>query len=269
MCLAVFAVNALRDWPLVIVANRDEYHERPTAPLDVWSDHSNILAGRDLRAFGTWLGVNRQGRIGLLTNVREPGKNNPDAVSRGQIIEQYLEGQNSADSYLAALAAENDRYNGFNLLLFEKEYAWFMSNRGQGQDQTSAFTKLNRGVFGLSNASLDTSWPKLTRTREAVKKSLLRSDAPSVEALFDIFADQTRAPDEDLPRTGLPLEREQSLSSPFIVDPVYGTRSTSILLKDHLGQIQFLERSFSPQGVLFGQKSWSLDTGNGTIQYNP
>lgn len=269
MCLAVFAVNALKDWPLVIVANRDEYHERPTAPLDVWSDHSNILAGRDLRASGTWLGVNRQGRIGLLTNVREPGKNNPDAVSRGQIIERYLEGQDAADAYLSTLATENDRYNGFNLLLFEHESAWFMSNREHHRDHAVPFTKLSRGVFGLSNASLDTSWPKLTRTRKAVKKSLHCATSPSIEVLFDIFADQTRASDEDLPRTGLPLEREQSLSSPFIVDPVYGTRSTSILLKDHFGHIQFLERSFNPQGELFEQKSWRLDTGNGTIQYNP
>jgi uncharacterized protein with NRDE domain len=269
MCLAVFAVNALANWPLVIVANRDEYHERPTATLDVWSDRSAILAGRDLRACGTWLGVNRQGRIGLLTNVREPGKNNPSAVSRGQIIENYLVGDDTADLYLAGLASEQNLYNGFNLLLFEQEHAWFMSNRGHLDDQQSLFTKLNGGVFGLSNASLDTSWPKLTRTREAVKNTLLSSTSPSVDALFDIFADQTRAPDDALPKTGLSLEKEQALSSPFIVDPVYGTRSTSILLKDHVGQIQFLERSFTPQGELFVQKSWKLDTGNGTIQYNP
>lgn len=263
MCLAVIAVNALTDWPLIILANRDEFHERPTESLGVWPDAQHILAGRDLRACGTWLGVSGKGNIGLLTNVREPGKNNPEASSRGQLVENYLRGHCSANEYLMSLQAQPGRYNGFNLLLADQAGIWFTSNRSSHQTQPLA-----DGIYGLSNASLDTPWPKLTRTREAVRTSLLNKNAPDKEQLLDIFLDRQTALQDQLPQTGLSAERERLLSSPFILDERYGTRCTSLILRHISGHIEFYERSFSSQGQMTGQKAWIIDTTTGAIQYN-
>lgn len=265
MCLAVIAVDWMEDWPLILVANRDEFHERPTTPLGPWLDKDGaILAGRDLRASGTWLGTNMHGRVALLTNFREPGRNNPEAVSRGQLVEQYLTESKSTQSYIQSVHKGMQDYNGFNLILSDNNQVWFMSNRGlSAEDAASESDEPNAplpaGVYGLSNASLDTPWPKLTRSRDSVRTHLDTKDAPSAEVLFEIFADRTQPSDAELPRTGLPLDRERLLSSPFIVDPVYGTRSTSIVLKHRSGRLRFCERSFNMKGQLFDQQDWSID----------
>lgn len=287
MCLAIFAVESLPDWPLIIVANRDEFHERPTASLDVWSDNTCILAGRDLRASGTWLGAHQNGRIALLTNYREPGNNNPDAPSRGKLVESFISGSQTAEQFLDAVNIENQSFNGFNLLLYDGSHAWFMSNRMvnqlNGQLNTLTDNRLNtqhalvppnaliplkKGIYGLSNASLNTPWPKVELTRNHVIQHLEKQQEPSMDALFEIFRNQTPASDAELPKTGLPLDRERLLSSPFIIDPLYGTRSTSVILKHRSGIIRFAERSFNQEGSQVGQKIWTIDPVSQSIQYN-
>lgn len=253
MCLAVLALNAHPDWPLIIIANRDEYHARPTEPAKIW-DKPQILAGRDLRAGGTWLGVSLSGKIGLLTNYREPGSHNPSAPSRGGIVEQYLASDISAEQYIKVNSQESSLFNGYNLLLADQSQTVYFSNRFPSLNQN-----LSSGIYGLSNATLDVDWPKVIRTREAVSARLSVFGPLNTESLFEIFRDCTPASDECLPDTGLTLARERKLSSPFILDELYGTRCSTVLMKNTLGQIYFEEHSFDPKGEIIQVSRWCVD----------
>ncbi len=269
MCLAVIAVNVLPKWPLIIVANRDEFHERPTASLAPWPDKGNrILGGRDLRASGTWLGVNLKGHIGLLTNYREPGKNDPNALSRGNLIEHYLSESVQAHQYIQDTQTGFHEYNGFNLVLSDDRNVCFTSNRSSLTGASSLSDPLAPGVYGLSNASLDTPWPKLVWTRDAVRNHIMSHNEPASNVLFEIFSDRRQAGETDMPKTGLSPDRERLLSSPFIVDPLYGTRSTSIIFKHRYGKIYFFERSFDPLGNISDDQSWLFNPEFGSFQYN-
>ena len=167
MCLAIVAIDALPDWPLVIVANRDEFHAREASAAAPWHDASEVVAGRDLQAGGTWLGLTKQGRIALLTNYREPGLKNPLAPSRGRLVENYLRGDMTAADYVQAIGERTREHNGFNLLLADEAGVWYASNRSRDTG-----TRLPPGIVGLSNALLDTPWPKLVRSRAAVGRHL-------------------------------------------------------------------------------------------------
>lgn len=260
MCLAILASNILSDWPLIVLANRDELHTRPTLPASPWSDVTTILAGRDLSAGGTWLGITTQGRVALLTNFREPGQHNAQAPSRGQLTDGFLRGEDAPYSYARSLQEREHRYNGFNLLLADSSGLWYCSNRGPGNIQ-----QIQKGVVGISNASLNTPWPKLTRTQAAVSEHLTfvgASGTPSAASLFDIMQDTRSAATEELPDTGVGPEREKLLSSPFIKNERYGTRCTTLILKRSDGMVRFHEKRFDAQGVIVGESLWTVDTIN-------
>lgn len=260
MCLAILASNILSDWPLVVLANRDELHTRPTLPARPWSDVSTILAGRDLSAGGTWLGVTTQGRVALLTNFREPGQHDVQAPSRGQLTDDFLRGEDSPLSYARSLRERESRYNGFNLLLADSSGLWYCSNRGHDNIQ-----QIHKGVVGISNASLNTPWPKLTRTQAAVSEHLTfvgESGILNAQHLFDIMQDTRSADIEELPDTGVGPEREKLLSSPFIKNERYGTRCTTLILKRSDGMVRFQEKSFDAQGIIVGESLWTVDTIN-------
>ena len=258
MCLAIVAIDALPDWPLVIVANRDEFHAREASAAAPWHDASEVVAGRDLQAGGTWLGVTKQGRIALLTNYREPGLKNPQAPSRGRLVEHYLRGDMSAADYAQAIGAYAQEHNGFNLLLADEAGVWYASNRSQDSG-----ARLPPGIVGLSNALLDTPWPKLVRSREAVRQHLGAQQAPDVDTLINIFQDRVPPPDRELPETGLGVERERRLASPFILDPQYGTRCTSVILRHAQGHTLFYEQSYAPEGTPSGRNAWHIDRSAG------
>lgn len=260
MCLAILASNILSDWPLIVLANRDELHTRPTLPASPWSDVTSVLAGRDLSAGGTWLGITTQGRVALLTNFREPGQHDVQAPSRGQLTDGFLRGEDAPDSYLRSLQARENLYNGFNLLLADTSGLWYGSNRGQEKIQ-----HIQKGVVGISNASLNTPWPKLTRTQAAVSDHLAyvgASGTPNAEHLFAIMQDTRSAAIEELPDTGVGPEREKLLSSPFIKNERYGTRCTTLILKRSDGMVRFHEKSFDAQGTIVGESLWTVDTIN-------
>lgn len=258
MCLAVIARQAHPDFALMIVANRDEYHERPAEPARIWSDYPQVLAGRDLRAGGTWLGLSASGKIGLLTNFREPGKQNPAAPSRGALVSHYLQDASSAPQYALAIHAQGQQFNGFNLLLADSNSVHYVSNRARYPESLVA-----EGVHGLSNATLDIAWPKVTRTTDAVTKLLSKSFTPEIEelsnGLFDIFRDAQPAHPSELPQTGLSPERELQLSSPFILDRTYGTRCSTVILADHANQMYFEERSFDFNGAITHRVRYQLN----------
>ncbi|MGE4404497.1 NRDE family protein [Pseudomonas sp.] len=240
MCLIVFAWRPEHALPLVLAANRDEFHARPSLPLGCWEDAPWIVGGRDLQAGGTWLGITASGRFAALTNIRAPGQP-PGLRSRGELPERYLRGELTPSDYLAELAGRCADYAGFNLLVGDHRQLWHLhSHTGEPQP-------LAPGLYGLSNAGLDTPWPKLTRARAALASQLAR---PEPEHLLELLADTQSAAEHELPRTGVSLEWERRLSSIFIASPEYGTRASTALIRRADGTLDILERSFGPQGPL-------------------
>ncbi|WP_258128106.1 NRDE family protein [Achromobacter anxifer] len=262
MCLAVLALHALPDIPVLIAANRDEFHQRPTLPAAQWSDAPEVYAGRDGLAGGSWMGATTGGRYALVTNFREPGKTIADAPSRGALVEDYLRDNASPADYLARIHAVGQAYNGFNLIVGNADEAWYLSNRDGGP------RALAPGVYALSNHLLDTPWPKLARTKAAFEAVLRGGPQPDLPALMAALADRDPADDADLPATGLPLDRERLLSSPFIVSPNYGTRSSSVLTLRGDGAGQLDERRFAPDGSVSGESllTFSWHTLRGTLR---
>ncbi|MGA7781793.1 MAG: NRDE family protein [Paraburkholderia sp.] len=232
MCLIVFdwrpdAVDA----PLfTLAANRDEFFRRTAEPMHWWSEAPGLLAGRDLVGGGTWLGITRDGRFAALTNYRAPHEMRPDAPTRGTLVSNWLSGEPSAQltplDYLQRVAQDGAIYNGFNLLIGDwtrRELAWYCNR------SSAAPMLLAAGTHGISNAVLDTAWPKLTRKRAELGKLLARDPLAPLESLIELMRDPRLARDDELPSTGIPLERERVLSAAFIESPEYGTRGTTAL----------------------------------------
>ena len=241
MCLIAFALNASRRWPLVIAANRDEYLDRPTVPLARWkTPHGHdVISGRDLRAGGAWFGITPGGRIAFLTNVREADAL-PAPRSRGELVTRWLESPNGAEDFLAGLAAEPSAFAGFNLVvgdLDRNQWHW-VTNRAPAPHQASTLhhEALKPGVYGLSNAALDSPWPKTTWLKSVLGQSLQANeptgDLQALQSdLWKALGSRERADAADLPVTGIPLAREEALSSAFVEMPdyAYGTRSSTLL----------------------------------------
>lgn len=262
MCLIVFAWQVVPGVPLIAAANRDEFYDRDTTPAATWPDAPHIYAGRDLKAGGSWMGITRPdagatarpqampraecgggnvpatggtaasgsspggpSRFAAITNVRNPQEHNPLAPSRGQLVAGFLAGSMTAQEYVAQIAPGAGEYNGFNLVLCDgQELVWY-SNKGNEDPRNGK--PLEPGIYGLSNALLDSAWPKVLRTK-AQFASLLCLGAPE-DAYFEMLSDTTRAPDMRLPETGVPLELERLLSAVKIESPNYGTRSSTVV----------------------------------------
>lgn len=238
MCLILFAHNAHPEYPLIFAGNRDEFYDRPTAPVAFWDDAPHVLAGRDLKAGGTWLGITRRGHWATVTNVRDERPHREDAPSRGRLVADYLRDEPAPDAYLRDVAPQADRYNGFNLLVGTPEHTFYCSNRD------GAPRPVSPGIHGMSNAQLDDPWPKVERSTSRLR-TLCEEREPSAEALFDILNDRQPAPDDELPITGVGPETERMLSPPFIDgDEAYGTRASTVFLVHRSGQVTFAERSF-------------------------
>jgi len=241
MCLVLLALHTHGAYPLTVAANRDESYARPAAPAAWWDDAPRVLAGRDLLGGGSWMGVARDGRWAAVTNVREPTvAQRPDAPSRGDLVADFLRGSVAAAEYLAALAPRAGEWNGFNLLAGDAAEVWWLSNRGPGP------TRVEPGVHGVSNALLDTPWPKVVRGRDDARR-ILGGPAEQVdEELFRALALRDPAPDTALPDTGVGRELERALSPPFIATPGYGTRASTVLTIDAAGEVRFTERTIHP-----------------------
>jgi len=254
MCLLVIAWQVHPRYRLVVAANRDEFHERPTEPMALWPPPDDLIAGRDLRAGGTWLGVDRRRRFGIVTNFRELQRPAPGAPSRGNLIPGYLRNPAPVTEYIHNLEAVAEQYSGFNLLLTDHDSLWYVSNRAPRFAQS-----LPPGIYGLSNELLDTPWPKLQRVRQRFDALINQADTLPEEALFAILADSTQAGvDDSLPDTGLSREWEQLLSSPFISNGEYGTRCSTLVRIDETGALTLNERRFGPQGILLGDTRFDL-----------
>ena len=233
MCLVVLAFQVYKSVPLLVAANRDEFHARPTRDADWWPDTPDVLAGRDLQAGGTWLGVHRSGRFAAVTNYHDDPPPPGTFESRGRLVSDYLLGSKDPMDYLQTIDGET--FAGFNLLLGNPRQVGYMSNRGTGMRE------LSPGIYGLSNATLDSTWDKVERSKERLAK-LVAAGGPDDSALFELLAD-----------TG-----DGSVRAPFVVDKRFGTRCSTIVRADHSGRWAFVERRFNAHGEVTGETSLSF-----------
>jgi uncharacterized protein with NRDE domain len=257
MCLLVLAWQHHPRYRLLVAANRDEYHDRPAAPLAPWDDAPEILAGRDLQAGGAWLGIDRERRFGTVTNFRELRRPRRNAPSRGRLVPDFLRGAASPLEYVHGLETDAAGYSGFNLLVANARELVYASNRGDGFARA-----LSPGIHGLSNETLDAPWPKLMRVRRHFERIVARGDAVATGELFAVLADREPAgSDDELPATGLTLEWERLLSAPFVVNERYGTRCSTIFALEHAGALTLAERRFDARGEPSGETEYILNAG--------
>lgn len=238
MCLLLFSYKMHPDYRLIVAANRDEFYNRPTAPLAYWPDHPNVLAGRDLKGSGTWLGITRSGRIAAITNYREPAAHMENAPSRGLLISDFLTGNASLKQYLKAVSKKSRAYNGFNLIAGDPSGLLYYSNRD------TRVRHLQPGLYGISNHLIDTAWPKIQRGKDLLQGQLSGGEKFNIEKIWKILSDRSQPADDELPDTGVGLQWERILAPLFITSPDYGTRSSSIVLIEYSGRTTFMERTF-------------------------
>jgi uncharacterized protein with NRDE domain len=244
MCLIVLAWQVRRDLPLVVAANRDEWRDRPAQAAGWWADRPEILAGRDLQAGGTWMGLTATGRFAAVTNFRDPADKRSTARSRGELVTDFLAGEESAARFLSNLSARSHEYNPFNLVVGDGASLFYYGSR---EDFVRA---IEPGIHGLSNHLLDEPWPKVVRAREGMERALAQADpAP---ALFELLSDASPAADAQLPDTGVSPPWERRLSAALITGADYGTRASTVVTFSSGGEVAFEERTRNAQGAACG-----------------
>jgi uncharacterized protein with NRDE domain len=253
MCLVLFSYDPQSELPLVVAANRDEFYARPAASAHYWEDAPNLLAGRDLSAGGTWLGVSRSGRFATVTNFAEEGPSEAP-LSRGELTERFLKGRESAHQFAHTL--HGIRYRGFNLLLWDGAQLVYTSNRGHSQD-------LQPGVYGLANAELGAAWPKVVGGRSDLAVAVAAGADP--DALVELLADRSTPPDDALPRRGRPLELERRVAPRFIVGNEYGTRASTVVVFRRMPEgdlrVTLTEQTYGVGGMPGGRSKLEFDVG--------
>lgn len=238
MCVLFIALKHHPRYPLIVLANRDEFYDRPTAPAARWDDHPRVTAGRDLVGGGTWLGIADGGRFAAVTNYRDPSRP-VGSISRGRLVADFLTGDADPGEYMKAVSENAGEYSGFNLIVGSANELFYFSNASEEPPKT-----LTAGVYGLSNHLLNTPWPKVSRGLAEFSR-LTASDEISSDSAFALLSDETIALDEHLPDTGVGLDKERILSPIFIRTPIYGTRSSTIVLSSSDGEIELEERTVS------------------------
>ena len=242
MCLLFFSYKTHPEYCLIFVGNRDEFYDRPTAALSFWKGETAILAGRDLRGNGTWLGITRTGRFAAITNYRDPehdalyDKNSP---SRGNLVSEFLLSKDFPEKYLEHIETIGYTYKGFSLIVGDKDNLCYFCNRSKG------ILRLNPGLYGLSNHLLNTPWPKVEKGLTAFKKVVKNQNKIKPEKFFTMLKDRSRPPDDKLPDTGVELDWERMLSSIFISGDDYGTRSSSVILIKKNGCVTCIEQTYN------------------------
>lgn len=251
MCLILLSYQSHSEYPLLIAANRDEFYDRPATPAEFWKENPDILAGRDIQAGGTWLGVSKWGRIAMITNYREVQRFDPKAPTRGKLVSDFLTGNVPASDYLEDLRPNASAYNGFNLILGDHTGLYYFSNRTEG------IFKLTPGQYGLSNHLLDTPWPKVSKSKARFLQALEQRRIDE-KKLFEILSDSAPAQDEQLPDTGVGIELERMLSPVFIKSPKYGTRCSTLIYIGRHDELVFVERTYDPVTSVWKESRFSI-----------
>jgi len=249
MCLIVLGVSQHPEYPLILAANRDEFHARPTQEAHWWPDHPDVVGGRDLQAGGSWLALHRSGRFATVTNFRDAKLPSSKHLSRGHLVTGFLDGEMSPQDYLETI--DEDAYAGFNLIVGAKNKIAYLSNREEGMRQ------LATGTYGLSNALIDGPWHKVDSSKQRLS-SLLHDGSVNETSLMRLMDDRGKAPVSEVETGRLDFDTAHAITAPFIVMPDYGTRCTSIVLADKNGNWQFVERRFDPAGNKTGESRFSF-----------
>lgn len=250
MCLVVVAHRAHRDLPLLIAGNRDEFHSRPTRDAHWWPDRPNVLGGRDLQAGGTWLALHRNGRFGAVTNFRDAVPPEGRFASRGELITAFLDSDVTVFEYVRGI--DGERYGGFNLLVGDGADLAYLSNRN-GQCR-----RLPAGIYAVANATLDTPWPKVERSKSALR-ALIEAGNVNTSSLLRMLDDRRRAKVDEVQPNGLPFDKAHALTAPFIVLPDYGTRCSTVVVRDAAGRTTVSEKRFAADGSATGQSDFRFD----------
>ena len=238
MCLIVFSYKNHPRYPLILATNRDEFYDRPTEAAHVWQTSPQIIAGRDKKAGGTWLGISKNGRFAALTNHRKMDDIKEDTTSRGIIVKDFLLSDDKPQEYLTELQQQGDQFNGFNLIAGTFDDLYYISNKKEGVH------KIEPGNHMLSNAFLNTPWPK-TVEASASFKEILKEEHPDESKLFEMLQNDQRYSLEKLPDTGLPEKMEKAVSSIFIETDNYGTRSSTLVFVDRKNNVRFVEKTYN------------------------
>jgi len=237
MCLIVFANNVHPKYKLIFAANRDEFYNRPSEQAEFWKEYPDLLAGKDLQAGGTWMGITKQGKFAAITNFRDLKNHRNDAPSRGNLTLDFLINDDSPVEYYNKLKPDLNDFNGFNLLLGNVDELFYFSNKTEG------LQKLQTGIHGISNAILNTPWPKVERSKRHLESLIQQEDINAWEVIA-ILKDTSIAKDEELPDTGVGLDLERMLSPVFIKSEKYGTRCSSVVMVDKENNVKFVEKFF-------------------------
>ncbi len=258
MCLILAACGKLPGKRLIIAANRDEFLDRPTRAMHRWKNGSGIIAGKDLKAGGTWLGITEHGRFAAVTNFRDPSIQKTNAPSRGSIVTDFLESDLDPLTFLDRFKTRAQQFNGFNLLAGNPEATcWFSNVSGRA-------TRLPPGFYGISNHLMDTPWPKVTRGKGALEKCLEQTRDLTPDELFPLLQDTTQPPDDKLPDTGVGMAWERLLAPIFIKSPGYGTRCSTVLIISQNGGMEIRERTFdTKEGGRYSEKRFTVAPGPG------
>lgn len=249
MCILFFAIKQHPKYPVIICANRDEFHQRPTQSMHWWPNNT-LLAGKDLQAGGTWLGLNKQGRFSALTNFRQPDLIDPNKQSRGDLVLTALAQQD--EEIIQKLAGSSNDYNGFNLVFGQLDKLTCFDSVSQKQQV------LDAGFHSLCNGALDDIWPKMA-LGQAKLADAINNDTLDIEQLFKLMKSSQQAEINHLPKTGLPLNWEQLLSSIFIISPEYGTRTTNIITLDNKGEVCIYDQSYNEQGECINEQHFTIE----------
>jgi uncharacterized protein with NRDE domain len=237
MCLIAFSYKEDPIYKLILLANRDEFFDRPTREAQF---DGNLLAGKDLLGCGSWLGISRNGRLAAVTNFRNSCERKVSPISRGLLVTGFLNSNSSVSAYIKSISLQRDHYEPFNLLLFDGEdFVCYSSTQNQS-------SKIMLGIHALSNHHVDSNWPKINKIKQSLHQLLSKKCAHSPESYLKLMEDSTPADDNLLPKTGVGLEWERKLSPIFINDTEYGTRSTALLLIDYSNKAIFVEKSHYP-----------------------
>lgn len=262
MCLLIFAHRISRQYPLLVAANRDEFHERPTRASQFWSEHPLLIAGKDENLGGTWMGASKEGKFAAVTNFRDLESPPTNLRSRGELPLDFLAGQASPENYLQQISDRADQYAGFNLLIGDANDLWYFCNRSKSESHSpDSPRKLQPGIYGLSNAHLDIPWPKVALGKGRLERLLLESDRIEHDQLQELVNDPSSAPQAQLERLGLSTAMEQLLSAQFIRSEAYGTRSTTTLWSDLEGNMSWRELSYDSEGEITGNIQEDFNTG--------
>ena len=253
MCLILLAYQQHPEFPLILIANRDEHYQRPTQEAQYWEDYPEILGGRDLNHKGTWLGINQKGYFAAVTNYRSSIKERKTSCSRGLLVSDYLQGRVGTENYIDSLISKKQKYGPFNLIAGNHDTLFFLSSR-ENQPR-----KLTKGFYGISNGDIDSAWPKSEKGKRALKIEVESGGFHEQSRLFSILSDTTVPADDSLPDTGVGLELERQLGPVFIDMSEYGTRASTILMITNQGKVSFTERNYDSNGSETSTNNYEFD----------